>query len=257
MFANYHTHTYLCHHAEGDPREYVETAIRAGMKILGFSDHVHYPFPTDHDSGFRMGAADTPFYVEMLQKLREEYRKDIQILIGFEVEYYPDLFAGLLEFLAPYEYDYFILGQHFLYNEYDFGLYSGNATDSEEILSHYVDQVNEAVDTGRFSYIAHPDLLNYHGPKEIYEKHMTRLCRHAKEKEMPLEINFLGLAQDRHYPREDFFAIAKSVGNDIVFGCDAHWPGLLFDETVLKKAESLAEKLDIRPIQTVKIRNPK
>ena len=43
MIANYHTHTWRCHHADGTEREYVENAIAAGIKILGFSDHTYVP----------------------------------------------------------------------------------------------------------------------------------------------------------------------------------------------------------------------
>ena len=45
MFANYHTHTARCNHASGTEREYVEAAIKSGLKILGFADHTPYPFP--------------------------------------------------------------------------------------------------------------------------------------------------------------------------------------------------------------------
>ena len=38
MIANFHTHTARCNHATGTDREYVEAAIRAGVKSLGFSD---------------------------------------------------------------------------------------------------------------------------------------------------------------------------------------------------------------------------
>ena len=38
MIANYHTHTYRCHHADGTEREYVERAIENGLKIFGFSE---------------------------------------------------------------------------------------------------------------------------------------------------------------------------------------------------------------------------
>ena len=31
MIANYHTHTWRCRHADGTEREYVETAIEAGI----------------------------------------------------------------------------------------------------------------------------------------------------------------------------------------------------------------------------------
>ena len=48
MIANYHTHTYRCGHAVGEDRQYVETAIERGLKVLGFSDHVPMPFPDGH-----------------------------------------------------------------------------------------------------------------------------------------------------------------------------------------------------------------
>ena len=35
MIANYHTHTWRCRHADGTEREYVETAIEAGLSLLG------------------------------------------------------------------------------------------------------------------------------------------------------------------------------------------------------------------------------
>ena len=36
----YHTHTKRCGHAVGEDEEYVIEAIKAGIKDLGFSDHV-------------------------------------------------------------------------------------------------------------------------------------------------------------------------------------------------------------------------
>ena len=32
---NYHTHTKRCHHAVGEDREYIESAIQSGLKTLG------------------------------------------------------------------------------------------------------------------------------------------------------------------------------------------------------------------------------
>ena len=39
MTENYHTHTYRCGHAVGTERDYVEAALKAGIRTLGFSDH--------------------------------------------------------------------------------------------------------------------------------------------------------------------------------------------------------------------------
>ena len=46
---NFHTHTSRCGHAVGTDEEYVQAAIQAGVKVLGFSDHAPYkdPEPTE------------------------------------------------------------------------------------------------------------------------------------------------------------------------------------------------------------------
>ena len=31
---NYHTHTFRCRHAEGEDREYIEAAIKAGFNVV-------------------------------------------------------------------------------------------------------------------------------------------------------------------------------------------------------------------------------
>ena len=45
MIANYHTHTRRCRHARESEKEYVEEAIRSGLKVLGFSDHTPQVYP--------------------------------------------------------------------------------------------------------------------------------------------------------------------------------------------------------------------
>ena len=73
MIANYHTHTYRCHHASGTEREYIEKAIAEGLKIMGFADHVPMPFPDGHQSHFRVYIEELEDYVRTLEALREEY----------------------------------------------------------------------------------------------------------------------------------------------------------------------------------------
>ena len=119
MKANYHTHTWRCNHAEPDERAYVQAALDTGLKVLGFSDHSPYPFDDGYCSGFRMRCDQTAEYIRTIAALRDEYRGDIDIHIGFEAEYYPRYFGRLLEMLEPTEYEYLILGQHFLGNELD------------------------------------------------------------------------------------------------------------------------------------------
>ena len=102
MIASYHTHTARCGHASGTDREYVQAAVARGVKILGFSDHIPMPFPDGHESRFRVPLRLLDDHVQSILNLREEYKDEIDIRLGFEAEYYPDLFDDMLEMLAQF-----------------------------------------------------------------------------------------------------------------------------------------------------------
>lgn len=254
MIANYHTHTWRCKHAEGEERAYVEQAIAAGTRILGFSDHTPYPFPNGYVSYFRMAPSQAEGYFTTLSDLKREYAGQIEIRIGVEAEYYPEHFQALLELLAQYPCEYLILGQHFTNNELD-GVYSGRATADEAVLMQYVSQVLEGLSTGKFTYLAHPDLLNWRGAEEVYRRETTRLCRGVKALGLPLEINLLGLYEGRHYPNGTFWQIAGEVGNTAILGCDAHQPWALNRPDIEEAGRELAAEYGIPLVDTVNLRS--
>ena len=117
MIANYHTHTWRCMHASGTEREYVEKAIEGGLKILGFSDHTPMPYSGGYVSNVKMRPDQLEDYVDTILKLKDEYKDDIEIHIGLEVEYYPKYFKALLKMTGQYPIEYFLLAQHYLGNE--------------------------------------------------------------------------------------------------------------------------------------------
>ena len=242
MVANYHTHTWRCHHAYGTEREYVERAIGAGLEHLGFSDHAPYVYPRGYVASYKMLPSQLENYVDTILDLRREYQGQIDILLGLEAEYFPALWDSFLRLTEPYPIDYLILGQHFLGNEYDDPVYSGNPTASPGRLHRYCRQCMEALDTGRFLYFAHPDLLPFTGPDAVYEKEMTQLCRYCREKEIPLEVNLLGVRLRRNYPRELFWRIAGREGNQVILGSDAHKPEDVCSPDAEEKAEELLRK---------------
>ncbi|MBQ9114226.1 MAG: histidinol-phosphatase [Clostridia bacterium] len=250
MLYNYHTHTARCNHASLTPeREYVEKAIEAGIKTLGFSDHAPYLFPdTDFQSFFRMKQDEIELYADTVRSLAKEYEKDIRILCGFELEYYPDYHKEEIQFLQSVKPDYLILGQHFLGNELNNQpVHNRLKTDGE--LSAYVTQVLAGLTTGDFLYLAHPDIAGANYSPEAVEREYTRLCKGAKRMGIPLELNFLGLRTNRCYPNEAFLKIAAKVGNEIVFGLDSHEPESVNDPTTLQKAHELVDKFGLKLIE--------
>lgn len=253
MIANYHTHTPRCNHAVGREARYLARALEANFQELGFSDHTPYFFDEPgYYSSFRMRPEQLEDYVSTLLKLRERCPEGFQLHIGLEAEYYPKLFPRLLDFLRQFPLDYLILGQHALFNEEE-GVFSPVQTSDVRLLDQYRGQSLEALESGLFSYFAHPDLFCFTGDKAAYEKHVRAICRRAKELEIPLEFNLLGFSEGKHYPDPFFWRIVGEEGCPVILGSDAHRPQDVWDPPLLERAEGMLSSFGIRPIETLRL----
>lgn len=254
MIANYHTHTTRCRHATGTEEDYVNRAIEGGLQIMGFSDHTPYWFPGNYYSHFRMFPDQLQDYCDTVLDLKKRYVNQIELHLGLEVEYYPAYFDDLMSRLRDTPVEYMLLGQHFVGNEIG-DHYSGRATDQESILERYCDQTIEAMQTGLFTYLAHPDLMHLVVEDNIYQHHMRRLCREAKANGIPLELNLLGIRYGRHYPAERFWQMAAEEGNQVVFGCDAHDVLSAWDPGSERIAMDMVQRLGLELLETVPLRS--
>lgn len=253
MYANYHTHTFRCGHATGTEEEYIKTAIDGGIKIMGFSDHVPYLFPDGHQANWKMQVKDAEDYISTVNALKEKYRDKIKIYVGFEMEYYPEHFEGMLAYVKKLGAEYLILGQHYIGNENDGRPHSAFANHNESDLIEYTDNVIAGMKTGKFLYVAHPDVLRFYGDEKIYRSETKRLCTAAKELGIPLEINLLGVHDGRHYPNEIFWQIAAEVGCSAIFGLDAHTAERAYDANSIEKAKIFVKKFNLKLIDEVEI----
>lgn len=254
MIANYHTHTWRCRHAEGAEKEYVQRALEGGFETLGFSDHTPYWFEEDFYSTFRMFPEQLPDYVQTILGLREQYAGQIDIRLGLEAEFYPKLFPELLRQLKDQPIEYLLLGQHYPGNEIGYTNVGFTCTDDAKLLEQYYDQVIEAIYTGVFSYIAHPDIFRFCGDPEAYRAHVRRLCKAANGCGIPLEINLLGLREGRHYPNERFWEIAAEENCQVILGSDAHTPRDTWDPVAEKAATELVDNLGLKLVQELVLR---
>jgi len=248
MDYSYHNHTFRCGHATGTPEEYIERAVENGVKYMGFSEHIPHICKDGHQAGFRLPIDKADIYFEELYALREKYKGIIDIKIGFEMEYYPEVFDEMLKNAVEYGGEYLILGQHFLLEEHPDGIYVTKGHDKEENMVRYADCVISAIRSGVFSYVAHPDAFKFTGDQAVYEREMKNICRAAKDNSIPLEINFLGIRTNRIYPNEAFWKIVGEMGAPVTFGFDAHDSMSAYDERSLEKALGLVEKYGLNYI---------
>ncbi len=246
---NYHTHTKRCKHAINTEEEYIQAAIAAGFSELGFSDHTPWHYDSDFIGEIRMHESELDDYVSTLLELREKYKKQISIKIGLECEYFKKYMPWLKMILKKYPIDYIILGNHFNGSD-ETGIYFGHKLTKQQ-LTQYVDSCIEAFSTGLYSYLAHPDLANYDTQDSFYQQEMTRLCKAAKDYEIPLEYNLLGYSTYRHYPNDVFFSIAKQVGNQVIIGVDAHDAKSLLDKKSYDEAVLYLQQLGLNIIDRI------
>ena len=249
MLANYHTHTARCMHATGEDEEYVLAAIEAGYTTLGFSDHAPFYYPNDYVSFYKMTSDKLMGYADSVRSLTEKYKGKIDIHLGLEAEYFPELFDEGLKLWKRCGINYLILGQHFVGREYDETVHRAGWQSDEEILHRYINTCIAAIETGKFSYVAHPDMLNYVGSDSVYEREVLRLTECAMLHKTPLEVNLLGLYEGRTYPCERFWEIASRLKPEVIIGNDAHTP-LSFARTSTREAAvELLRKYGLTPLE--------
>lgn len=240
---NYHTHTKRCYHAIDNEEDYIKAAIKSGYTELGFSDHTPWHYDSSFHSTMRMEEDKLDGYVQTLLILKEKYKNQISIKIGLECEYFEKYMDWLKQVLHDYPIDYIILGNH--YDDTDeTGIYFGRPLTKQQ-LTKYVDNCIKGIETGLYSYVAHPDLGYYNTDDEFYLQQMRRLCETAKAHNMPLEFNLLGYKTHRHYPNETFFKLASEVGNKIIIGTDAHESDALLDMKTYLLAKQYIERLGL------------
>ena len=254
MTANYHTHTWRCNHATGREEDYVRNAIGRNFEILGFSDHTPYCFPHGYESGFRMRLDQLRDYCNTVRLLQKKYAGQIQIPLGVEMEFYPAYFGETIKVLQDAGIEYLLLGQHFVDNEMG-AHYSGRATGDVSILKQYCRQAAEGMNTGLFTYLAHPDLIHFKGDETVYRQEMRQLCREARCCGIPLEVNVLGCWSGRNYPNPLFWELAAEEGCDVILGCDAHAPEHLHREDAEKKLLAMIRHFDLHLLDGVNLRS--
>ncbi len=233
MRIDLHNHTTRCNHAEGTVDEYIQRAIELGIDIYGFSEHA----PMDFDQHYRLGFNEMAAYTSEILTAKEQYKDQIKILLGYEVDYLP---GYMDDRILNAEVDYLIGSVHFIdkwgFDNPEFiGEYKNR--DIDEIWQAYFDATEAMAKTGYFDIVGHFDLIKVF--KYMPTKELKLLAHEAlkaiKKSNMVLEINTAGLRKPvkEIYPSRLLLEEAYSLDIPITFGSDAHavdQVGFAYDE---------------------------
>ncbi len=228
---NYHTHTYRCKHASGDVADYCREAVNRGLELLGISDHT--PLPDGRWSEVRMSLAQLPDYCEQISQARRDF-PELRVLRGMECEFseqYAEFYRE--ELLERRAFDYLIGAAHFFPFRGEWQ--NLRAVAEPGGLRAYADYLIQAMRSGLFAFIAHPDMFGGAYPRWDREAESCSrdLLQAAAELNIPLEINGYGLRKPPlktpwgprpKYPWEPFWTLAEDYPISVVINSDAHRP---------------------------------
>jgi histidinol-phosphatase (PHP family) len=228
-FSDYHMHTPLCGHADGEPQEYARQAIKAGLTEIGFSDHA--PLVSHKDPGISMDISQLPIYHHMIESVRTEFEDDLKVLVGIEADYVPGFEDKTKLVIAEYPYDYIIGSVHFI-EKWGFDdpiqMKEWNARDINEVYREYHRLLRKSALSRMFDIMGHVDLVkkfDFH-PTADMTNEIEENARVFKKTGVVVEINSSGLRKPAHeiYPSLHDLKIYCAKGIPITFGSDAHKP---------------------------------
>lgn len=219
---SYHTHTARCQHAQGDVTDYARAAATAGLLRLGAADHT--PLPDGRWPSVRMRLDELPDYEAAVRSARLAV-PGLRILQGMECDIAPEYLGWYRDTFLARGYDYLIASVHFLTSTG--GEASGFGCAGDPVaLRDYARRIILAIESGSFAFIAHPDNIvakdRSWNPDTAAFAH--DICAAAAARGIPLELNALGLRDDRGYPWRPFWEIAASHGCRAIASSDAHKP---------------------------------
>ena len=193
----------------------------------------------DFDEGYRLKFEDMQKYENLVLEAKERYKNDIEILLGYEVDYLPH---HMDERVLSRKVDYMIGSVHFI-NEWGFDnpeFIGGYKTrDIDEIWQSYFDAIEEMAKTGLFDIVGHLDLIKIF--KFLPNKDIRMISNNAlkaiKQSNMTIEINAAGFRKpiNEPYPSQSLLEVVYELDIPITFASDAHeidHIGFKYDEIV-------------------------
>jgi histidinol-phosphatase (PHP family) len=247
VLEDFHTHNRACHHASGEIEDYIKQAIKFKLRTIGISDHFPYEFLEDIEripyEEYAITLPEIDNYLTTSEGLREKYKEEITVRIGFEIDYFKNQEPALNIYLTPIKNKLdFILGAIHILNFFD-GKGAWGFDDSrfrkdyehygvDTVYLFYYQSLQKMVNSDIFDFdiIAHFDLPKKFNDmptnKEAVYNVMMKTLEQIKKKGVTMEINTGGLRKDckEQYPSIEIIKEMFSLDIPVLLGSDAHKP---------------------------------
>lgn len=239
---NLHTHTHYCDGKEA-PEKYIQKALELGFESLGFSGHAPLPF----DNDFSIPESELHFYAMEIRDLQEKYKDQIEIYLGLEYDYIPELLDDFSVFADQIDLDYIIGSVHLVRNPdsgelwftdgpkretYDNGLKTIFGGDIRKAVTAFYQQSMRMIETQKPDIIGHLDKIKMHNQNRFftedeawYVKLIDETLDLAKSNDCIVEVNTRGIYKkrcDAFFPGVEILKKMKALKIPVTVSSDAH-----------------------------------
>lgn len=225
---DYHNHTKLCKHADGEMNQYVEKAISLGITEIAFTDHM--PLPKHFDIAHRMSEKEMDIYAKWVNQVQSRY-PEIKILFGIEADFYEGFERYTEIFLNNYDFDLVIMSIHFLKNWPEGSwVFNYNFPDRSfsDIYTEYLQNIVNGIKTGLYDVVGHLDIIKSPGQSmtQLVPNELSKVLQEIVNRNMVLEINSSGFRKkvEEPYPSLDMLKILNEHNVPLCLGSDSHSP---------------------------------
>ncbi len=215
-------------------RSFAREALRNGINILGFSEHG--PAIDPHPRYRGIEERELEVYVDQILKIKDEFKGEMQIFCGLELDYYPGCEEHYAEIRHAYTFDYFLVSVHIID---DWQLDTPHSLKQsiykhkteQELYRIYYGRITDAINSNIFDIIAHLDYIRRSlphppgKPPEFSNDIFLEVVEKIAAGNIAVEINSRGLEIEgmrEIYPTSTLLNYLIRSGTRFTLGSDAH-----------------------------------
>jgi len=244
MWSNFHTHNRYCD-GKGPIKDYLNEALRAGMKYIGFSSHAHIPFPCQ----WCMKRDALPDYLQEIESLKPGF-PTLEIYKGLEIDFIPgiigpadyssglDYTIGSIHFVDSFE------GHHWEIDStaevFREGLAAIFENNIRKAITRYYELTREMLSKSPPDVLGHLDKIKinsqdvfFEDSESWYRHEIEKTLKSIRQRNTVVEVNTRGLYRKLSastYPSPWILERIYELQIPITLSSDAHHPEDLTQE---------------------------
>ena len=244
ILANYHCHSRF-DDGHGELEDYARAAVDRKLRTLGFAGHAPLPFACD----WTIPSPLLPEYLETARRLKNSYQGKLEVLVGLEVDYIPEIIAPTAAHIQALKLDFTVGSVHFVGrlatgelwtadgppDELERGVAQSFGGDVRGAVEEYYRRMTAMVSTAAPDIIGHFDIIKknnrsgryFREDAHWYRSAVTRALDAVAASPCILEINTGGIVRNTSgalYPSEWILAECCKREIPVMINSDAHRP---------------------------------